>query len=113
MAMGTADYMAPEQARDSHTADIRADIYSLGCSLYSLLTGQLPFPEGDAIQKLMAHLTQAPRPVGELRPDVPPEVCAILERMMAKDPARRYQTPAEVAAALAPFTHPAAARGGT
>ncbi len=113
MAMGTADYMAPEQARDSRTADIRADIYSLGCTLYSFLTGQLPFPEGDAIQKLMAHVREKPRPVAELRPEVPPALCAVVERMMAKDPAQRYQTPAEVATALAPFTRPVAVPAGS
>jgi hypothetical protein len=109
-SMGTPDYIAPEQARDAHAADIRADIYSLGCTLYSFLTGQRPFPEGDYLQKLMAHIERTPRPIAGFRNDVPPEVCRIVERMMAKDPARRLQTPAEVAAALAPFAKPAPAR---
>jgi serine/threonine protein kinase len=108
-AMGTPDYMAPEQARDARSADIRADIYSLGCTLYHLLTGQRPFPEGDGLQKVMAHISKTPRPATELRPDVPPELGGIVEKMMAKDPAQRYQKPAEVAAALAPFARPAAA----
>jgi hypothetical protein len=111
MVMGTPDYMAPEQARDARAADIRADIYSLGCTLYSLLTGERPFPDGDYIQKVMAHLEQEPRPVSTFRQDVPPELVRVLGRMLAKDPAQRYQTPLEVAEALAPFTKPATAAG--
>jgi hypothetical protein len=102
--MGTPDYMAPEQAQDPRAADIRADIYSLGCTLYHLLTGQRPFPEGDSLNKVIAHIQRAPRPVAELRPDVPAELCGVVERMLAKDKDQRFQTPAEVAAALAPFT---------
>jgi WD40 repeat protein len=102
--MGTPDYIAPEQASDAHAADIRSDIYSLGCTLYELLAGQPPFPEGDAVQKVLAHVQRSPRPVNEFRRDVPPGLLRVLERMMAKDPARRYQTPTEVAQALAPFT---------
>jgi WD40 repeat protein/serine/threonine protein kinase len=101
--VGTPDYMAPEQADDSRKADIRADIYSLGCTLYHLLAGQAPFPTGTMMQKLRAHQEQAPRPLAELRPDVPVEVVRVVARMMAKDPVQRYQTPAEVAQALAPF----------
>jgi serine/threonine protein kinase len=101
--VGTPDYIAPEQARDAHTADIRADIYSLGCTLYDLLAGQAPFPEGTAVEKVLAHLHQAARPLAEIRPDVPGKLVRVVERMMAKDPVQRYATPAEVAAALAPF----------
>jgi uncharacterized protein (TIGR03067 family) len=101
--MGTPDYIAPEQAADAHAADIRADVYSLGCTLYDLLAGRPPFPEGTAVQKVMAHAQRQPRPLGELRKDVPPALARVVERMMAKDPARRYQTPAEAARALAPF----------
>ncbi len=101
--MGTPDYIAPEQANDCHGADIRADIYSLGCTLYFLLTGRPPFGGGTALEKLVAHLQRKPMPLTERRQDVPPELARVIERMMAKDPARRYQTPAEVAAALAPF----------
>jgi hypothetical protein len=108
-SMGTPDYIAPEQARDASAADTRADIYSLGCTLYSFLTGQPPFPGGDYIQKVMAHIERAPRPVSEFRGDVPPELERVVERMMAKDPAQRFQTPAEVAEALAPFTTAATA----
>src|SRR5262245_65410050 len=104
--MGTPDYIAPEQARDPRTADIRSDIYSLGCTLYDLLTGKPPFPDGTVMQKVIAHLEQTPRPVTELRPEVPAELANIIQKMLAKDPAERYQTPAEVAAALVPFTVP-------
>ena len=103
IVMGTPDYIAPEQARDSHVADIRADIYSLGCTLYDLLAGHAPFPEGSAVQKVKAHLARTPKPLKDLRPDVPPELIRTIERMMAKDPAERFQTPVEVAAALTPF----------
>jgi serine/threonine protein kinase len=97
---GTPDYIAPEQAEDARQADIRADIYSLGCTLYFLLTGQPPFPHGSAFQKFLAHHKQAPRPLTEFRDDLPSGLLAVFERMTAKDPAGRYQTPAEVDRAL-------------
>ncbi len=103
MVMGTVDYMAPEQATDAHTADIRADIYSLGCTLYFLLTGQLPYPEGTILDKLKAHETRTPRPLSEFRKDIPPALVRVVERMMAKNPAQRYQTPAQAVEALQPF----------
>lgn len=102
--VGTADYLAPEQARNANAADIRADLYSLGCSLYFLLTGQPPFPEGTLMQKIMAHQTMAPRPIEEFRSDVPAGVSAIVQRLMAKQPEDRFQTPASAAMALLPFT---------
>jgi uncharacterized protein (TIGR03067 family) len=109
--MGTPDYIAPEQARDAHGADIRADIYSLGCTLYDLLAGHAPFPEGTALQKVMGHIERPPTPLGDLRDDVPSSLAQVVERMMAKDPADRYQTPAEVAEALTPFAgHPRESR---
>ena len=104
--MGTVDYMAPEQAGDSHGVDIRADIYSLGCTLYHLLAGQPPFPSGTVADKLAAQLKEQPRPLTALRADVPPGLADVLGRMMAKDPALRFQTPAEAAQALAPFARP-------
>jgi uncharacterized protein (TIGR03067 family) len=104
--MGTPDYIAPEQAQDAHTADIRADIYSLGCTLYDLLAGHAPFPEGTVVAKVMAHIQEAPRPLEEVRKDVPSALARVVERMMAKDPAKRYATPAEVAKALHPFATP-------
>jgi formylglycine-generating enzyme required for sulfatase activity/tRNA A-37 threonylcarbamoyl transferase component Bud32 len=101
--MGTPDYSAPEQATDARTADIRADIYSLGCTLYCLLAGHPPFQEDTAIKTILAHLDKAPVPLPELRPDVPADLWAVVARLLAKDPARRYQTPAELAQVLTPF----------
>jgi HEAT repeat protein/tRNA A-37 threonylcarbamoyl transferase component Bud32 len=103
LVMGTPDYIAPEQARDSHLADIRSDIYSLGCTLYELLAGQAPFPDGNALHKVKGHLGRTPQPLDSLRRDVPAELVRIVERMMAKDPANRQQTPADVVKALTPF----------
>jgi serine/threonine protein kinase len=108
MVLGTPDYIAPEQAENSRAADIRADIYSLGCTLYHMLAGRVPFPADSALLKLDAHRTRTPTPLAKLRSDIPPGLSAVLAKMMAKDPAQRYQTPAEVAAALEPFTHPVA-----
>ena len=71
MLMGTPDYIAPEQADDAHAADIRADIYSLGCTLYYLLTGQAPFPEGTAVDKISAHRERTPTQVTSVRPRCP------------------------------------------
>lgn len=101
--MGTPDYMAPEQAVDAHSADVRADIYSLGCTLHFLLTGKPPFDEGNVIEKLKAHAQEPPPSLTTLRRDAPPELARVVARMLAKDPAARFQTPAEVVAALAPF----------
>jgi serine/threonine-protein kinase len=99
--MGTTDFMAPEQGRDSHTADARSDLYSLGCTLYFSLTGKPPFPGGTALEKMMHHQLDEPEPVEKLRPDVPPGLAAVMRRLMAKEPAARYQKAAEVAEALA------------
>lgn len=101
--LGTADYLAPEQAVDSHNVDVRADIYSLGATFYFLLTGSPPFAEGTVAQKLMWHQTRQPPSIRSRCPDVSAALAAIVERMMAKDPAARFATPAEVAAALEPF----------
>jgi putative intracellular protease/amidase len=101
--LGTPDYLAPEQVNDSHGVDIRADVYSLGGTLYFLLAGQVPFPGGSAVDKVLSHLRREPAPLTTLRPEVPAELAQIVSRMMARDPAQRYQTPAEVAEALAPF----------
>jgi serine/threonine-protein kinase len=98
--MGTPDYIAPEQARDSHQADIRADLYSLGCTLYFLLTGRVPFPGGSLTEKLIKHQLHETVPVEQLRPDVPPAVAAVVRKLMAKKREERFQTPAEVAVAL-------------
>lgn len=102
--LGTADYVAPEQALNSHEVDIRADIYSLGATFYFLLAGQPLFAGGTVTQKLIWHQSRQPTPLRELRPQVPEELAAIVERMIHKDPAERYQTPTEVIAALEPWT---------
>lgn len=100
IVMGTLDYMAPEQALDAHSADIRADLYSLGCTFYFLLTGQVPFPGGSSTAKLLRHQTEQPTPVEQLRTDTPSAVAAIVSKLMAKRAEDRYQTPAEAAAVL-------------
>lgn len=102
--MGTPDYIAPEQAQDAHTADIRADIYSLGCTCWFLLTGHPPFEADGILAKLQAHAEQAPPLLSAACPAAPLELTKIVARMMAKNPADRYQTPAEVVAALAPLS---------
>jgi serine/threonine protein kinase len=102
--LGTADYLAPEQALDSHGVDIRADIYSLGATFYFCLTGRTPFAEGSVAQKLIWHQTRAPKPVRSFRPEVPEGIVAVIDRMMAKDVSQRYQTPQETADALSPWT---------
>jgi serine/threonine protein kinase len=101
--LGTADYISPEQALCSHEVDIRTDIYSLGCTLYYILVGHAPFPEGTVTQKLLWHQMREPEPIQVLRPDLPHELVVVIRRMMAKDPAHRYQTPAETAEALWPW----------
>ena len=95
--IGTADYLAPEQAIDSHSVDSRADIYGLGCTFYYALTGHPPYTEGTLVQRLMAHQSQPVPPVTNERPDVPESVTKILERMLAKKAADRYQTSRELA----------------
>jgi serine/threonine protein kinase len=102
--LGTPDYMAPEQAIDPHSVDIRADIYSLGATFYFCLTRYTPFCGGTAAQKLIWHQTRQPDPVRQLRPQVPEGLAVLIERMMATDPDERPQTPQEVADALAPYT---------
>jgi serine/threonine protein kinase len=103
--LGTADYLAPEQAM-TNEVDTRADIYALGGTLYFLLTGNSPVPDGTIAQKLVFHQTKDPVPVEQVRPDLPDGLPQIVRKMMMKDPARRYQTPAEVAEALAPWADP-------
>jgi serine/threonine protein kinase len=98
--LGTADYLAPEQALECSKVDVRADIYSLGATAYFLLTGRPPFEGAKTAQKLIAHQVQRVRPLREARPDVPVALGAVIERMLAKRPADRYQTPGEVIAAL-------------
>ncbi len=98
--LGTADYLAPEQALSSHNVDARADIYSLGCTLYFLLTAHPPFPEGSLAQRIAQHQSETPPDIRLDRPDCPAELIAICEKMMAKKAADRFQTATEVADAL-------------
>ncbi len=101
--MGTADYIAPEQALTPHAADTRADVYSLGCTLYHLLAGRPPFPGASVARKLLDH-QQAPVPsVREARPELPEALDAVLRRMLQKRPEDRYPTPAQAAVAITPF----------
>jgi serine/threonine protein kinase len=104
--LGTVDFLAPEQAVDARTADIRADIYSLGCTLYFLLTGGPPFPGEGYANIVMAHQSIEATPLNRVRRDVPAELARVVAKMMAKDPRQRYQTPEAVAEALKPFFKP-------
>lgn len=106
--LGTPDYMAPEQIEDTKKADIRADIYGLGCTLFFTLTGEVPFQGNTLIERLNHRLAGRAVPLAKYRNDVPPELQAILNRMIAVKPADRYQTPKEVIDALGPL-----AGGGT
>ncbi len=101
--LGTPDYVAPEQSLDAAKADIRADIYSLGCTLYYLLSGRPPFAGSSLAAVLMAHQMEEAKPLNLVRPEVPEELAAVVRKMMAKSPAKRYQTPLEVVQALSPF----------
>jgi formylglycine-generating enzyme required for sulfatase activity/serine/threonine protein kinase len=101
--LGTPDYIAPEQSLDAAKADIRADIYSLGCTLYYLLSGRPPFSGSSLAAVLMAHQMEGAKPLNLVRPEVSEELAAVVRKMMAKSPAKRYQTPLEVVQALAPF----------
>jgi serine/threonine-protein kinase len=98
--VGTPDYIAPEQARNSSKIDIRADLYSLGCTFYAILAGRVPFPGGTGVEKVIRHQMADATPVEKLRKEVPPAVGAVVRKLMAKRPADRYQTPAEVANVL-------------
>ncbi len=100
VTLGTFDYISPEQALDPRRADVRSDIYSLGCTFYHALTGQPPVAEGTAASKLYAHQHLRPTDPRLLNPAIPDEVAVILGRMMAKDPSQRYQTPLELIAEL-------------
>ncbi len=105
--LGTPDYCSPEQSRDIHAADIRSDLYSLGCAFYFALTGRVPFPAETVMEKLVKHVMEEAPPVEEVRPVVPAGVAAVVRRLMAKDPARRFQTPAELAEELVCWCGPA------
>jgi len=100
MTLGTFDYISPEQARDPRSADVRSDLYSLGCTFFYMLTGRPPFPDGTVLQKLLSHSSEDPPDPREFRPEIPDEVVRILSQMMAKNPSKRFQTPAELIAMI-------------
>jgi tRNA A-37 threonylcarbamoyl transferase component Bud32 len=101
MTLGTFDYISPEQARDPRAADVRSDLYSLGCTIYFLLAGRPPFAEGTMVQKLLQHQQERAVPVERLRPDTPAALAGAVARLMEKDPADRFQTPEALMAELA------------
>ena len=100
--LGTPDYIAPEQTLEAQKADIRADLYSLGCTLYHLLAGRPPFRGSSLYEILQAHHSTMAEPLNQVRPDVPAELAKVVAKMMAKNPADRFQTPEQVASALSP-----------
>ncbi len=108
--LGTIDYIAPEQAENAQSADIRSDIYSLGCTLYYLLTGKPPFTGTTVTEKMSARLKGEPLAIRLYRPEIPSDLIAVLKRMMARHRTERYQTPAECAQALTPFGREASSR---
>jgi serine/threonine protein kinase len=101
--VGTMDYLAPEQAEDAINVDSRADLYSLGCTLYYTLTGRAPFAGGTSMQKIKRHCTEEPTMASQLNPNIPPAFEAILIKMMAKRPEARYASATEVREALLPW----------
>jgi serine/threonine protein kinase len=101
--MGTPDFMAPEQIADPTQADIRADLYSLGCTFYYLLTGRSPFWNDEGRVPLTSKKYRPPRPITTLREDLPAELIAVLNKLLAREPSQRYQTPAEFLKASAPL----------
>jgi eukaryotic-like serine/threonine-protein kinase len=106
IVMGTPDFLSPEQTKDLHHADIRSDLYSLGCTFYYLLTGQVPFPGGNVVHKLNRHDREVARPIEELRPEAPKAIVKIVRKLLAKNPDDRFQTPNELMDALAAHAEP-------
>ena len=100
VTLGTFDYISPEQARDPRNADVRSDLYSLGCTVYFMLTAEPPFPEGTVLQKLLQHQGDTPPDPQVIRPDLPLAICDITRKLLAKNPRDRYQNPLELSADL-------------
>jgi molecular chaperone DnaK len=98
--MGTFDYMSPEQAEDARQVDHRSDIYSLGCTMYSLLTADVPYPGDTMLKKLLAHREKPIPKIAAIRPDIPPELDDVFAKMVAKRPADRFAAMSEVVTAL-------------
>ena len=96
VTLGTFDYISPEQARDPRSADVRSDIYSLGCTLYFMLTARPPFPDGTVLQKLLQHSSDAPPDPREMNPTLPEELSVFMRKLLAKDPRRRPQHPRDL-----------------
>lgn len=100
VTLGTFDYISPEQAKDPRNADVRSDIYSLGCTLFYMFTGKPPFPDGTVLQKLLSHNSDKRPDARRERPELPRDVTRILQRMLEPDPSKRYQQPKELSADL-------------
>ncbi|MCI0641063.1 MAG: serine/threonine protein kinase [Gemmataceae bacterium] len=98
--LGTPEFVSPEQARDSQDADIRSDLYSLGCTFYFALTGHYPFRGDSPLETIVQHLERTPTPIEQHRPETPPGLGSVLRRLMARDPDKRFQTPAELVSEL-------------
>jgi serine/threonine protein kinase len=106
--LGTPAFIAPEQAENIHSADIRSDLYSLGCTFYYALSGLLPFPGPTGMEILAQHLKREPRPLEDVRPDIPPALAGIVRRLMRKNPDKRFQSPADLAGELSFLLGPGA-----
>ncbi len=104
--MGSPDYASPEQILDARRVDPRADLYGLGCTLYHLLTGSVPFPGGTVLEKALKHLSEAPRPIEEFRSDLPSGLGYVVRRLMARRRTARFPTAGEVASLLASYATP-------
>ncbi len=109
--LGTFDYISPEQAKDPRNVDVRSDIYSLGCTVYHMLTGEPPYPEGTVLQKLLDHQAKDIPDPAQKNPHTPPQLSAIVRRMMAPDPRDRYATPDELILDLLPIAAEMGLRG--
>ena len=112
ITLGTFDYISPEQARDPRNADVRSDLYSLGCTFFYMLTGRPPFPGGTVLQKLLQHQGDQPPDVRQFRPELPEGVARVLRRTLAKEPRHRYADPAEMVTDLLVLAHEAGIHPG-